>query len=179
MQLLPGRWSQWEATPSVSFRHCQCQWPLVAVPSGQAPALCKGGHATWTVVTALVHPWHSGVSGIRTKALNSHLYFMAKKKKKRRKEDKLSVSCSHVAIKATKGENAFFKLATGQNLQKMRVGLCFFLFTYIPYALIFFFLVPKMKENFDIWDARKLRSYFCWLELSLVFGDLKKKIIKV
>lgn len=61
----------------------------------------------------------------------------------------------------------------------MRVGLCFFLFTYIPYALIFFFLVPKMKENFDIWDARKLRSYFCWLELSLVFGDLKKKIIKV
>lgn len=68
-------------------------------------------------------------------------------------------------------------LATGQNLQNE--GRAFFcLFTYITYALIFFFFsVPKMKENFDIWDARKLRSYFCWLELFLVFGDLEKKII--
>ena len=80
-------------------------------------------------------------------------------------------SCCH---KSTKGRNAFINWQLDR-ICKMRVGLCFFLFTYITYALIFFFMVPKMKENFDIWDARKLRSYFCWLELSWCLGIWKKK----
>lgn len=79
------------------------------------------------------------VSGIGTKALNSYLYFMAKE------EDKRCVSCSHVAIKAPKGE-CFLNWQLDR-ICKMRVGLCFFLFTYITYALIFKKKKPKMKEN--------------------------------
>lgn len=56
----------------------------------------------------------------------------------------------------------------------MRVGLCFFVFTYITYALIFFFLVPKMKENFDIWDARKRRIYFVGSNCLGIWGFEKK-----
>lgn len=71
-----------------------------------------------------------------------------------------------------------FKLAIGQNLQNE--GRASFLPIYLYYICTDFFFKPKMKENFDIWDARKLRSYlFAWT--LLVFGDLKKKkkVIKV
>jgi hypothetical protein len=94
-----------------------------------------------------------------------------KKEREKRQEKCLMFSCCH---KSTKGRNAFINWQLDR-ICKMRVGLCFFLFTYITYALIFFFMVPKMKENFDIWDARKLRSYFCWLELSWCLGIWKKK----
>ena len=176
MHLLPGRRSQWEAASPVSFRHCERQWPLVAVPSGHAPAILQ----RWTRSVDSLHctrlPLALGVSGIRTKVLISYLYFMAKKKKKKKEREKrqekcLMFSCCH---KSTKGRNAFINWQLDR-ICKMRVGLCFFLFTYITYALIFFFMVPKMKENFDIWDARKLRSYFCWLELSWCLGIWKKK----
>lgn len=71
-----------------------------------------------------------GVSGIRTKVLNSHLYFMAKK------EDKRSVSCSHVAIKGRKGE-WFLKWQFGQNLQNE--GRALFLSIYLFYICTDFF----------------------------------------
>lgn len=84
------------------------------------------------------------------------------------------MSWSHVAVKAPKGK-CFFKLAIGQNLQNE--GRALFLCIYLYYICtdLFFFLVPKMKENFDIWDARKNVDVILLARTVLVFGDLKKK----
>lgn len=135
MHLLPGGRSQREAAPSVSLRHCQRKWPLVAVPSGHTTT-CRDGHNLWTVFTAPVCSslalW---VSGIGTKPLNSLLYFMAKKKKE--DDDKRCVSCCH---KSTKGE-MLFKLAIGQNLQNE--GRASFLPIYLYYICTDFFLNLK------------------------------------
>lgn len=153
MHLLPGRRSQWEAAPPVSFRHRQRQWPLVAVPSGHAPAISKGGRDLWTVFTALVRPWHSG------RLLSGPKCGIGTRTSRQNKKTRERVSWSHVAVKAPKGK-CFFKPAIGQNLQNE--GRALFLCIYLYYICtdLFFFLVPKMKENFDIWDARKRRGYF-------------------
>lgn len=146
-----------------------------------SPASVAAGSGTFWTRTCYLQRWTRSVdslycarpslvlrvSCIKTKVLNSsHPYFMAKKKKKRQ-EKWLMFSC---CCKSTKGKmHFFFKLATGQNLQNE--GRAFFLSIYLYYICTdFFFSVPKMKENFDIWDARKLRSYFCWLELFWCLG---------
>lgn len=171
MHLLPGRRSQWEAATPVSFRHCQRQWPLVAVPSGHAPAICKGGRDLWTVFTALVRPWHSRrlVSGpkrgIRT--------CTSRQKKKTRE----SVSWSHVALKAPKGK-CFFKLAIGQNLQNE--GRALFLCIY-PYYICTDFFFPwylKWRRILTSGMSEKRRHYFVGSNCLGVWG-FEKKIIKV
>lgn len=167
MHLLPGRRSQWEATPPVPLRYCQRQWPLVAVPSGHIPAIRKGGHDLWTVFTAPIRPWHPEclVSGpkhwIRT---------CTSWQKKRMQEKCLEFSCCH---KAPKGE--CFLSWQLDRICKKRVGLCFFLFTYITYALIFFFFFLYLKWR-RIWYLGC--QLLCLLELSWCLG-IWKKIIKV
>lgn len=142
MHLLPGRRSQWEAAPPVSLRHCQRQWPLVAVPSGHPPT-CSLQRWTWPVDSLhCARPslalW---VSGIRTKALTSHLYFVAKKKKTRKTGD-----VSHVLMlpQSTKVERKLFKLAIGQSLQNEGRALFLPIFLYMHW---FFFSLAKMKVN--------------------------------
>lgn len=170
MHLLPGGRSQWEAAPPVSLRHCQRQWPLVAVPSGHPPT-CSLQRWTWPVDSLhCARPslalW---VSGIGTKALTSHLYFMAKKKKK---EDRRYVSC---CLKAPKWKRKLFKLAIGQNLQNESRAL--FLPPIFLYMHWFFFSLAKMKANLTSGMPENLE--FCLLELSWCLGIWKKQIIKV
>lgn len=63
----------------------------------------------------------------------------------------------------------------------MRVGLYFlFLFTYITYALIFFFFLLKMKDDLTSGMPENIEVIVCLVVFFffLVFGDFKKIIIK-
>lgn len=168
MHLLPGGRSQWEAAPPVSFRHRQRQWPLVAVPSGHAPAIGEGGRDLWTVFTALFRPWHSGrlVSGPKCGILT--------RTSRQNKKTRERVSWSHVAVKAPKGK-CFFKLAIGQNLQNE--GRALFLCIYLYYICTDFFFSWYLKWRRILTSGmpENVEKIILLVRTVLVFGDLKKK----
>lgn len=110
------------------------------------------------------------VSGIGTKALTSHLYFMEKKKRRK------SGDTSHVLMlpQSTKVERKLFKLVIGQNLQNEGRALFCPIFLYMHWL---FFSLVKMKANLTSgMPEKKLRILFAWT--ILMFGDLKKKSSK-
>lgn len=171
MHLLPRRRSQWEAAPPVSLRHCQCQWPLVAVTFWIHNHLLSAEMDTICGQSSL-HPSVLGTLGIwyRDQSIEFVLVLHGKRG---RQEMCFMFSCRH---KSTKG-GMLFKLAIGQNLQNEGRAL------FLPIYLYYICTDLKKKKNLKwrrIWHLGCQRTWniFCLLELSWCLG-LWKKIIEV